>query len=151
MPSPSVTFRVSSVALLLCLFAAITTADDQPFPTPPNSQDATITPLTPDAALKTIRPTPGHKATPFPPAPPLPQPASAARAEPGSRERCTDLKVGRFVAKPKMEGFVAAYAKAWGKGGRLEKRGLVPFSAADAQGATAQSTALKPLDPAGLK
>ena len=33
----------------------------------------------------------------------------------------------------------------------LEKKGLVPLHDADATAATAQATALKPLDPAGLK
>jgi phosphate transport system substrate-binding protein len=33
----------------------------------------------------------------------------------------------------------------------LERIGLVPFGAADAAAASAQATALKPLDPAGLK
>ena len=33
----------------------------------------------------------------------------------------------------------------------LEKRGLVPLSPAEATAATAQATALTPLDPASLK
>ena len=56
-----------------------------------------------------------------------------------------------MAAKPKLKDFVAQYAKMWGKGGPLERRGLVPFGGADATAATAQSTALKPLDPSGLK
>jgi phosphate transport system substrate-binding protein len=43
------------------------------------------------------------------------------------------------------------FAQNWGTGGLLEKRGLVPFGGADASAATAQATALKPLDPATLK
>jgi phosphate transport system substrate-binding protein len=39
----------------------------------------------------------------------------------------------------------------WGKGGTLEKRGLVPFAGADAEAAANQATELKPLDPATLK
>ena len=39
----------------------------------------------------------------------------------------------------------------WGKGGALEQRGLVPFGEADAAAASAQATALKPVDPATLK
>ena len=56
-----------------------------------------------------------------------------------------------MAAKPSIKDFVAAYSKAWGKGGTLEKRGLVPFGGGDAEAATAQATALKPLDPATLK
>ena len=51
------------------------------------------------------------------------------------------------TAKPKIRDFVAQYAKMWSKGGPLERRGLVPFGGADATAATAQATALKPLDP----
>ena len=69
---------------------------------------------------------------------------------PGSRRLYIYLKGEHFVAKPKMKEFVAAYAKAWGKGVALEKRGLVPRSAAGAQGATAQSPAPQPHDPAGV-
>jgi phosphate transport system substrate-binding protein len=54
-------------------------------------------------------------------------------------------------SKPSMKSFIETYAKAWGTGGMLEKRGLVPFGGADATAATAQATALKPLDPASLK
>ena len=56
-----------------------------------------------------------------------------------------------MAVKPSMKAFIDAYAKAWGKGGMLEKRGLVPFGAAEAEAATAQAAALKPLDPASLK
>ena len=56
-----------------------------------------------------------------------------------------------MAAKPAMKDFIAAYSKAWGKGGMLEKRGLVPFGAGEAEAATAQAAALKPLDPATLK
>jgi len=54
-------------------------------------------------------------------------------------------------AKPKMRDFVAQYAKMWGKGGKLERIGLVPFSGADATAAEQQATALAPLDPSTLK
>ncbi len=70
---------------------------------------------------------------------------------PGSRKLYVYLKGEHLAIKPAMKQFIAAYSKAWGKGGSLEKRGLVPFAAADAEGAMAQATALKPLDPAGLK
>ena len=70
---------------------------------------------------------------------------------PGSRKLFIYVKGEHLTAKPKMKDFIASYAKLWGTGGLLEKRGLVPFGAADAAAATAQSAALKPLDPAGLK
>ena len=70
---------------------------------------------------------------------------------PGSRKLYIYAKGEHMAAKPSMKGFIAAYAKAWGKGGTLERRGLVPFAGADAASAAAQATALKPLDPAGLK
>jgi phosphate transport system substrate-binding protein len=70
---------------------------------------------------------------------------------PGSRRLYLYVKGEHLAAKPAIRQFLAAYAKAWGKGGLLESRGLVPFAAADAEAATAQATALKPLDPATLK
>jgi len=70
---------------------------------------------------------------------------------PGSRRLYVYVKGEHLAAKPAMKQFIDNYAKAWGKGGLLEKRGLVPFAAADAASATAQATALKPLDPASLK
>ncbi|MEO7814316.1 MAG: substrate-binding domain-containing protein [Sphingomicrobium sp.] len=70
---------------------------------------------------------------------------------PGSRKLYVYVKGEHLSVKPAMKQFIAAYSKAWGKGGTLEKRGLVPFAAADATSATEQATALKPLDPAGLK
>jgi len=70
---------------------------------------------------------------------------------PGARKLYIYVKGEHMAAKPKLKGFVAQYAKMWGKGGPLERRGLVPFGGADATAATAQSTALKPLDPSGLK
>ena len=44
------------------------------------------------------------------------------------------MKGEHLAAKPAIKDFIAAYAKAWGKGGTLEKRGLVPFGGADADG-----------------
>jgi len=70
---------------------------------------------------------------------------------PGSRTLFVYVKGEHMAAKPSMRNFVEAYSKAWGKGGMLEKRGLVPFAAAEAESATAQAAALKPLDPATLK
>jgi phosphate transport system substrate-binding protein len=70
---------------------------------------------------------------------------------PGARKLYIYVKGEHIQAKPSIREFIAAYAKAWGKGGALERIGLVPFGAADAATASAQATALKPLDPAGLK
>jgi phosphate transport system substrate-binding protein len=61
------------------------------------------------------------------------------------------LKGEHMQAKPKMRDFVAQYAKMWGKGGPLERIGLVPFAGADAAAAESQASALKPLDPSALK
>jgi len=70
---------------------------------------------------------------------------------PGARKLYVYVKGEHMAAKPKLRDFVAQYAKMWGKGGPLERRGLVPFGGADATAATQQSTALKALDPGGLK
>ena len=70
---------------------------------------------------------------------------------PGSRKLFVYVKGEHMAAKPSIKNFIAAYAKAWGKGGALERRGLVPFAGADASAAMAQATELKPLDPASLK
>jgi phosphate transport system substrate-binding protein len=70
---------------------------------------------------------------------------------PGARKLYIYLKGEHMQSKPKMRDFVAAYAKMWGKGGPLERRGLVPFAGTDATAASQQATELKPLDPSGLK
>ena len=70
---------------------------------------------------------------------------------PGSRKLYVYLKGEHLAVKPKIKEFIAAYAKQWGKGGLLEKRGLVPFAGADAEAATAQAAALTPLDAATVK
>jgi phosphate transport system substrate-binding protein len=70
---------------------------------------------------------------------------------PGSRKLFIYVKGEHMAAKPAIKGFIDAYSKAWGKGGMLAKRGLVPLHDADAAAATAQAAALKPLDPASLK
>jgi phosphate transport system substrate-binding protein len=70
---------------------------------------------------------------------------------PGSRKLYVYVKGEHVAAKPAIKQFVAAYSKAWAKGGSLEKRGLVPLANADAQAATAQATALKPLEASSLK
>jgi phosphate transport system substrate-binding protein len=70
---------------------------------------------------------------------------------PGSRKLYVYAKGEHLAAKPSIKSFIEAYAKAWGKGGPLEKKGLVPLHDADATAATAQATGLKPLDPSSLK
>ena len=70
---------------------------------------------------------------------------------PGARKLYIYVKGEHMAAKPRIKDLVAAYAKAWGKGGLLERRGLVPFGGADASAAAAQATALTPLDPSTLK
>ena len=70
---------------------------------------------------------------------------------PGARKLYIYVKGEHLAAKPALRDFVAAYGKAWGKGGPLEQRGLVPLRGADLEAANTQATELKPLDPAGLK
>jgi phosphate transport system substrate-binding protein len=70
---------------------------------------------------------------------------------PGARKLYIYLKGEHLAAKPALRDFVAAYAKAWAKGGPLEQRGLVPLAGADLEASNKQATELKPLDPAGLK
>ncbi|MEO7634661.1 MAG: substrate-binding domain-containing protein [Sphingomicrobium sp.] len=70
---------------------------------------------------------------------------------PGARKLYIYVKGEHLQAKPKLRDFVASFAKMWGKGGALERRGLVPFAGADAAAATTQASDMKPLDGAGLK
>ena len=70
---------------------------------------------------------------------------------PGSRRLFVYVKGEHLAAKPAIKQFIESYSNAWGKGGSLEKRGLVPLHDADAQAATAQAAALKPLDASSLK
>ena len=70
---------------------------------------------------------------------------------PGARKLYIYLKGEHLAAKPALRDFVAAYSKAWAKGGPLEQRGLVPLAGAELEAANKQATELKPLDPAGLK
>ena len=70
---------------------------------------------------------------------------------PGSRKLFVYIKGEHIAAKPSIKQFIDTYAKAMGAGGLLAKRGLVPLGSADAAAAAAQATALKPIDPAGLK
>ena len=70
---------------------------------------------------------------------------------PGARKLYIYLKGEHLAAKPALRDFAAAFAKAWGKGGMLEQRGLVPLGGADLDASNKQATELKPLDPASLK
>jgi phosphate transport system substrate-binding protein len=70
---------------------------------------------------------------------------------PGARKLYIYLKGEHMQSKPKMRDFVAAYSKMWGKGGPLERKGLVPFGGTDVTAAEQQANELKPLDPSGLK
>ena len=70
---------------------------------------------------------------------------------PGARKLYIYVKGEHMQAKPSIREFIATYAKAWGKGGALERIGLVPFGDADLAAASQQATALTPLDPASLK
>ncbi|MEO7239920.1 MAG: substrate-binding domain-containing protein [Sphingomicrobium sp.] len=70
---------------------------------------------------------------------------------PGARKLFVYVKGEHLQAKPKIRDFIAAYAKAWGTGGILERRGLVPLGGADSTVASEQASALKPLDPSQLK
>lgn len=70
---------------------------------------------------------------------------------PGARKIFIYAKGEHMQAKPAIKEFLAAYAKAWGKGGPLQRIGLVPLAGADAAAANSQATALAPLDAAALK
>ena len=50
---------------------------------------------------------------------------------PGARKLYIYVKGEHMTAKPKLRDLVAQYAKMWGKGGPLERAGLVPFGGAD--------------------
>lgn len=70
---------------------------------------------------------------------------------PGARKLYIYAKAEHIQAKPSIRQFIAAFAKAWGKGGSLERLGLVPLDDADAASASKQASELAPLDPATLK
>ena len=70
---------------------------------------------------------------------------------PGARQVYVYAKGEHVNAVPGMKEFLAEYARAWSKGGYLERRGLIP-SPADVQAkATQAATQLTPLDGAELK
>jgi phosphate transport system substrate-binding protein len=70
---------------------------------------------------------------------------------PGARKLYVYVKGEHMQAKPKLRDFFASYAKMWGAGGALQRRGLVPFAGADATSAAQQAADLKPLDASTLK
>ena len=70
---------------------------------------------------------------------------------PGARKIFVYAKGEHIPAKPAIKQFLADYAKAIGKGGILQRRGLVPFGDADLAASQAQATELKPLTAADLK
>ena len=69
---------------------------------------------------------------------------------PGARKIFIYAKGEHIRAKPAIREFIAAYARAWGKGGPLERIGLVPLGDADAALSNQQATALAPLDASAL-
>jgi phosphate transport system substrate-binding protein len=70
---------------------------------------------------------------------------------PGARQLYIYVKGEHVSVIPGMREFLAEYAKAWSKGGYLDKRGLIP-SPADVQARGAQTVSqLTPLNPAELK
>jgi phosphate transport system substrate-binding protein len=70
---------------------------------------------------------------------------------PGARKLFVYVKGEHAAVKPAIKQFMALYATQWGKGGLLEKRGLVPLTGADAAAAAEAAKKLTPLDPASLK
>ena len=72
-------------------------------------------------------------------------------AYPGARQVYIYVKGEHLNAVPGMREFLAEYANAWGTGGYLARRGLIP-SPADVQAAALEATkSLKPVDPGQLK
>jgi phosphate transport system substrate-binding protein len=70
---------------------------------------------------------------------------------PGARKLYIYIKGEHLQAKPKLRDFAAQFSKMWGKGGPLERVGLVPFGGADGDAAAKQASELKSLDPSRLK
>lgn len=70
---------------------------------------------------------------------------------PGARRLYVYAKGEHLQAKPAIKEFLAAYAKQTGKGGSLERRGLVPFGETELATAQAQATSLTPLAADELK
>lgn len=70
---------------------------------------------------------------------------------PGARRMYLYVKGEHAAVKPAIRGFLAQFVGAWGAGGILEQRGLVPFTGADATAAAAAATNLTPVDASTLK
>ena len=70
---------------------------------------------------------------------------------PGARKIYIYAKGEHLQPKPAIKEFIAAYARATGKGGLLEQRGLVPFTGADAAASQDQATKLTPLAASDIK
>lgn len=70
---------------------------------------------------------------------------------PGARKIYVYAKGEHMQAKPLMRDFLASYAKMAATGGPLQRRGLVPFAAADAASSQEQATKLVPLTADELK
>ena len=70
---------------------------------------------------------------------------------PGARKIYTYAKGEHMQAKPAIREFLAAYARMAVGGGPLQRRGLVPFAAADAAAQQEQATKLAPLTANDLK
>ena len=70
---------------------------------------------------------------------------------PGARKIFVYAKGEHFSSKPAIKEFLAAYAKANGSGGMLQRRGLVPFAPEDAAASQEQASKLSPLNASELK
>lgn len=71
-------------------------------------------------------------------------------AYPGARPLYIYVKKAHVAAVPGLAAYVQAFAKNWGEGGALAKRGMVPADAATRQKNDAVAAALTPLDGADL-
>ncbi len=69
---------------------------------------------------------------------------------PGARPLYIYVKKAHIAAVPGLKAYVESFAKNWGAGGALAKRGMVPSNEATQQKNTAIVTALTPVDGAEL-
>jgi phosphate transport system substrate-binding protein len=69
---------------------------------------------------------------------------------PGARKMFVYVKGAHVQAKPSLREFMQTYARMWGKGGPLERRGLVPLGDEDQQASSQQAAQLRPLEPGEL-
>ncbi|WP_265569946.1 substrate-binding domain-containing protein [Sphingomicrobium nitratireducens] len=70
---------------------------------------------------------------------------------PGARMLYIYVKGEHVAAKPAIKDFLSAYSAAWGKGGMLANRGLVPMGDADMATSAKTASELTPLDGSVLK